>query len=177
MLSVEAESRALMEKVAEMIGEKAMALAMSVRDTASHTASLREADAKARRDLFLNAAKSVLDGLNSLSVDLTRVLDQDVPDKMWKGLARGDIASFPKRLAAVRDQIPVSEVRMKFVSDGTFRLSAQNYLTQFEQLLEQAVDIDQGDILSSTLMSSDVGKIYYFLSSAVGRERGLQKAV
>jgi ABC-type transporter Mla subunit MlaD len=176
ILAAESESRALMEKVAELIGEKAMALATAVRDTASHTATFREVDAKARRDLFLNSAKAVLDGLSSLSVDLTRVLDQDIPEKVWKGLNRGDVSSFPRRLAAMRDQIPVSEVRTKFISDGAFRLSVQNYLAQFEQLLEQAMEIGQGDILSSTLMSSDVGKIYYFLSAAVGRERGLQKA-
>jgi methyl-accepting chemotaxis protein len=167
----EADSRALAGRVTAMLGEKALELANAARQAATEATVLREADAKVRRDIFLNAAKSVLDGLQSLSVDLTRVLDKDVPEKAWKGLSRSDVPGFTRRLVALRDHVPESEVRGKFLTDSDFRTQVQQYLHQFEALLEQAMANDQGDILSSTLMSSDVGKIYYFLSSAIGRER------
>jgi hypothetical protein len=105
------------------------------------------------------------------------VLDKDVPEKAWKGLTRGEMPGFTKRLVSLRDHVPEGEIKNKFLIDSVFRSQVQAYMHQFESLLEQAMANDQGDILSSTLMSSDVGKIYYFLSSAVGRDRGsLQRA-
>ena len=173
----EADSRALAGRATTLLGEKALELANAARLAATEATVLREADARVRRDIFLNAAKAVLDGLQSLSVDLTRVLDKDVPEKAWKGMTRGDVPNFTKRLVQLRDSVPDGEVKKKFLVDGDFRTQVQAYLHQFESLLEQAMANDQGDILSSTLMSSDVGKIYYFLSNAVGRDRSaLQRA-
>jgi chromosome segregation ATPase len=177
LTETEADSRALAGRATALLGEKALELASAARQAATEAAVLREADAKVRRDIFLNAAKAVLDGLQSLSVDLTRVLDKDVPEKAWKGLTRGEMPGFTKRLVSLRDHVPEGEIKNKFLVDSVFRSQVQAYMHQFESLLEQAMANDQGDILSSTLMSSDVGKIYYFLSSAVGRDRGsLQRA-
>ena len=173
----EADSRAMAGRVTTMLGEKALELANAARAAANETTHLREMDAKVRRDLFLNATKTVLDGLQSLSVDLTRVLERDLPEKSWKNTPRSEIAGFTKRLVNLRDHLPDGEVRGKFLTDNQFRTDVQLYLHQFESLLEQAMANDQGDILSSTLMSSDVGKIYYFLSSSIGHERSaLQRA-
>jgi ABC-type transporter Mla subunit MlaD len=162
-------------KAAAMLGEKVMELAQAARSVANEAVSLRDTDTKTRRDIFLNAAKSVLDGLQALSVDLAKVLDKELPEKTWRNATRADLPTFTKRLATLRDTMPVNEVRTRFMADTQFRINVQAYLRQFEELMDQINADENGEILASALMSSDVGKIYYFLSSAVGRDRTLQQ--
>ncbi len=171
VLETEAESRNLMAQVSTLLGDKAMEMATAARQVASETVTMREAHARMQRDLFLSAARTVLEGLRSLSVDLSRVLDRELPEELRQELARGDIQAFVQRLAAMRDQVPAAQLRAKFSADGTFRVHVQAYLAKFEELLTQAMQVDQGEVLTSTLMSSDVGKIYYFLTAAIGSDR------
>ena len=113
----------------------------------------------------------MLESLHSLSVDFNRLLDEDVPDKTWKAFYRGDGTIFTRRLLGMRDQFPAEAVREKYQEDGEFRGYVQRYLRQFEELFDQAVRQEQGDVLSSTLVTSDVGKVYLLLCTALGRER------
>ena len=172
-------ARGLAEQAASMLKDKVREMAEAARTVAVEAQALRQADTKAKRTLFVSAAKTVLDNLQSLSVDLSKVLDKDLPERTWKNATRADMPGFTKRLATLRDQVPVNDVRTRFMADTQFRSHVLAYMSQFEDLLDQISADDQGDILNSTLMSSDVGKIYYFLMAAVGRDRngGEQQAV
>ena len=171
-------ARGLAEQASAMLRDKAREMADAAKTVALEAQALRQTDLKARRKLFVSAAKTVLDNLQSLSVDLSKVLDKDLPEKTWKTATRADMPAFTKRLAALRDQVPVNDVRTRFMADSQFRGHVLAYMAQFEELLDHIDGDEQADVLSSTLMSSDVGKIYYFLSAAVGRDRaGDQQAV
>ncbi len=166
----EAQSRALASQVAALLGERAMELAQTARKVAAETTTMREVNAKFQRDLFLSAANTVLHALTSLSVDISRVLDTDLPEELRLELVRGDIPTFVRRLASLRDTVSTPKLRAKFATDNRFRTHVQTYLSQFEELLTQASKVDQGAVLSATLVSSDIGKIYTFLSAAISTE-------
>ncbi len=165
------EARALTAQVAALLGERAMEMAITARQVAAETQTMREANAKMQRDVFLDSAKTVLNALGSLSVDLSRVLDTDLPEELRAELVRGDIPGFVRRLAATRDQVSTPLLRAKFANDGRFRSHVQAYMAQFEELAKQAAAVDNGEVLGATLVSSDIGKIYAFLSSAIGTDR------
>ena len=58
--------------------------------------TLEEKDLTIRRDLFLKTARFIIEDLNSLSIDLTRLLDAEVPDADWKRYTNGDRSIFTR---------------------------------------------------------------------------------
>ena len=118
----------------------------------------------------MGAAKFIVESLHSLSVDLTRMQEGEVSEKTWKAFQKGDVAAFTRRLAQMGDDLPMDKVRNKFASDSEFRSYVQRFIRQYEELHDQAVANDHGDLLGATFMSSDVGKLYQLLCSAAGRE-------
>jgi hypothetical protein len=97
-------------------------------------------------------------------------MEGDVPEKLWKAYQKGDIAVFTQRLVESLDKVPVDKVREKFASDNEFRNYVQRYIRQFEDIFDQAMDTDRGDLLGSTFIASDIGKLYRFLCLTAGRE-------
>jgi len=60
-------------------------------------------------------------------------------------------------------------IRAKFEEDENFRKYVQRYLDHFERLLNQANESDPENLLSSTFLSADIGKLYLVLARSVGR--------
>jgi len=111
----------------------------------------------------------IIESLHSLSVDITRLQEGDVPEKTWKAFQKGDIAAFTRRLAKINYNVPVDKLRNKFANDTEFRTYVQRFIRQFEDLYEQAVANDHGMLLGTTFISSDIGKLYELLCHAAGR--------
>jgi hypothetical protein len=141
-----------------------------VQDAAHHVDKIRKEEGRAQREAFLSSAKFIVESLHSLSMDLTRVLEGEVAERTWKAFQKGDVAAFTKRLASVGEEVPVEKIREKFAADGEFRNYVQRFLRQFEEMFDQAVASDHSDLLSSTFISSDVGRLYQLLCTASGRE-------
>jgi hypothetical protein len=137
---------------------------------------MRELEQRTTRETFLNSAKFVLEKLNSLSVDLNRVLASDIPEKVWKEYYAGDTTVFTRRLLGMRDQIPTEKIRNKYENDHEFRTYVQRYFRLYEEMFDQAVTLDHGDMLTATFMSSDIGKLYHYLSRALDYQRKKAKA-
>ncbi|MSO77953.1 MAG: hypothetical protein EXQ87_13760 [Alphaproteobacteria bacterium] len=104
-------------------------------------------------------------------MDFNRALDPEIPQKTWRSYHRGDTGVFTRRLLGLRDSVPNEKIRQKYESDSEFRSHSQRYFQQFEELVEQAAKNDHGDLLGSTLMTSEVGRLYMLLAGAVGRDR------
>ena len=101
---------------------------------------------------------------------LTRMMDGEVPEKTWKAFQKGDVGAFTRRLGQLGTEMPIDRLREKFANDSEFRTYVQRFLRQFEDLFDQATANDHGDLLSSTFVSSDVGRLYEVLCQAAGRE-------
>jgi len=132
---------------------------------------LGQSENRARRDAFLNAAKYIIESLNSLSIDLTRVLDPQEADRVWKEFSKGDSSAFTRRFLELREDIPAQRLREKYERDNEFRTYVSRYFRQFEELFEQALSNDHNDLLATMLTTSDVGKLYTYLAGALGHNR------
>ncbi|MCM2344776.1 MAG: hypothetical protein NDJ24_09470, partial [Alphaproteobacteria bacterium] len=136
---------------------------------------IRKEEGRVQRDAFLSAAKFIIESMHSLSVDLTRLMDGEVPEKTWRAFQKGDVGAFTRRLAALGTELPMDRLRTKFADDTEFRTYVQRFLRQFEELFEQAVANDHGDLLGATFASSDIGTLYVTLCQAAGREPKLSR--
>ena len=125
---------------------------------------------RTQREAFMSSAKFIVESLHSLSVDFTRMIDGEVSEKTWRAFQKGDVGAFTRRLVQMGSDIPQDKIRAKFSSDSEFRTYVQRYIRQFEELYDQAVSVDHGEMLTATFVSSDVGNLYQILCAASGKE-------
>jgi ABC-type transporter Mla subunit MlaD len=137
-------------------------------DASQFVRDLQSGEVRAQREAFLSSAKFIVESLHSLSMDLTRMLDGEIQEKTWKAFKKGDISAFTRRLVELGDALPIERARQKFEKDTEFRTYVLRYTRQFEEMFEQAMDSDHGALLSSTIASSDVAKLYTALCQVKG---------
>ena len=156
--------------VSEIFRKHAENLSAAADKALEQTKLIRESDMEARRDAFLAAAKFVIESLHSISVDFVRMLDHEAPEKLWKAFAGGDTSVFTRRLVSNKDKIAIEKIKNMYEENSEFRLYVQRYIRQFEEVFSRAIGTDHGDLLSSTFMTSDIGKLYMALCQGIERQ-------
>jgi hypothetical protein len=119
--------------------------------------------------MFLRASRFIVEDLNSTAIDLNRVLDGTGSQKLWPRLARGEKGIFVRSMLQDDARHARDVIRAKFEGDTKFRKYTQRYLDQFERLLNEANESDPENLVSSTFLSADIGKLYLLLARSVGR--------
>ena len=113
----------------------------------------------------------ITESLNSKSVDITRAIEQNVPEDAWEKYSQGDRSVFTRNLLKRDDNFSLMAIKNQYQEDEDFRDHVNRYLILFQDAVEQAEENDPEEVLSATLLSSDVGKLYLLLSRALGRIR------
>ncbi len=163
-----ASSRA--EKINEAIDRQARALGEAATQANEAAEAVRRTTLDVVREGFLRDSKQVVDELGALGVDVTRLIERPVPEKLWRQFSRGDKNVFLRSLLGNGEARRIQDqIRIHYDADPEFRKCADRYLDSFAELLEQADRSDPGNLLSSAFVTSDVGKVYVLLSRAVGR--------
>ena len=73
--------------------------------------------------------------LESLSLDIDRLMDRNLAAEMWDRYQRGESKAFTKRLYTPAGQKAYDEVARKYRSDRTFKQTVDRYIAEFERLL------------------------------------------
>ncbi len=111
------------------------------------------------------------EALQSMSVDLTRVLDSDVSDQAWEAYLKGDRSIFARRAVRLLSASEARDILRRHSEDEAFRHLVNRYIHDFEAMLRRLIDAPEGEALTVTLLSSDIGKIYVALAQAIERLR------
>ena len=120
---------------------------------------------------FLRHAAFVSERLQSLAVDMNRLMETSVSEEDWRRYSSGERSIFVRKILGFREKSKLAAISKKFQREEEFRGYVTRYLDQFEGLLSEAKKVDRGDVLGTTFLSSDMGKVYMLLCRAVGRER------
>jgi hypothetical protein len=107
--------------------------------------------------------------LNSLGVDLNRVLGRPVSEQDMRRFLKGERGIFVRALVDANEREVNRQIRSRYEQDEQFRSHVGKYLAQFDTLLAQANATDPENLLSATILTADVGKVYMLLSRAIGR--------
>ena len=158
---IEAHGQAFRDQAASLIDASETAQARAQ--------ALQERDLDQRRDVFLRSATHMIEDLNATGIDLNRILADDMPDDLWKRYQKGDRSIFARRLLRGKDRLSMPDIKARFEADERFRIEANRYIKQFETLLNQVTDCDPENLLSTTFLTADVGKLYIILSRSLGR--------
>ena len=109
------------------------------------------------------------ESLDSLSVDIARMIDHEAAADLWDRYKRGERNVFTRRLYTLQGQQAFDEIRRKYRSDREFKLSVDRYIDEFERLLDEASRDGRGQLVARTYLTSETGKVYTMLAHAAGR--------
>ena len=153
-----------------MFGKQVEIAAVGRQLRAGRRRGARGQEMSSRRQAFLRASRLVIEGLNSLAIDLSRTMQHDLSERILREFVNGDRGVFVRRLLRSNLGESANAVRQKFRDNSDFRRYVLDYLSQFERLRADALAADPENILSATILTSDVGKLYIVLSEMVGKQ-------
>ncbi len=113
----------------------------------------------------------LIESLNSISIDVTKILSHDVTDASWASYLRGDRGIFTRRAVKLLDAGSAREILRHYDDDDEFRDHVNRYIHDFEAMLRTVLSSRESGPLSVTLLSSDMGKLYVALAHAIERLR------
>jgi hypothetical protein len=107
--------------------------------------------------------------LESLSLDIGRLMDRNLAAEMWDRYQRGESKAFTKRLYTPAGQKAFDEVARKYRADRNFKQTVDRYITEFERLLDEVARDDRGPAALRSHLTSETGLVYTLLAHAAGR--------
>ncbi len=170
MMKAVDESEVRSSRAAEKFQGQIERLTEASKQAEEQSEQLKLQEEEQRRDLFLKTARYIVEELNSITIDLTRVLQGEVPEADWRRYVKGDRTVFTRTLLRTRQASIVKTVMDKIRHDPDARKYVLRYIDQFDRLLEESEITDPEHLLHSTFLTSDVGKLYILLCRATGRE-------
>ena len=126
--------------------------------------------AAASRDEPQGAGRPANGGsLESISLDIARLVDNEAAAEMWERWRAGDQSGVSRRLYTASGQQTFDDLRRRYRSETAFRDSVDRYVKEFERLLAKIGQSDRDGSQSRVAMLSDSGKVYVMLAHASGR--------
>jgi hypothetical protein len=110
-----------------------------------------------------------LESLDSISVDIARMIDHDAAVELWDRYKRGEGNVFTRRLYTLQGQQTFEEIRRKYRRDAEFKQTVDRDVEEFERLLAEVSRDDRDSMLAKTYLTSETGKVYTMLAHASGR--------
>src|SRR5690606_4678016 len=113
--------------------------------------------------------RHAIESLDSLSVDIARMIDHDAASDLWDRYKRGERNVFTRRLYTLQGQKAFDEIQRKYRADREFKQTVDRYIGEFERLLDEVSRDDRGQVVARTYLTSETGKVYTMLAHAAGR--------
>ena len=122
-------------------------------------------------DEFAKKVALLIDSMHSASIDVGKILSDEIDDKHWTAYLKGDRGVFTRRAARLLGSGETRAIAQQYEADPEFAGSVNRYVGDFEAMLRRVLAERDGGMMAVTLMSSDVGKLYAALAAAVDRKR------
>lgn len=184
----EAAVEPVQDQLAEIAGsaQRAMAVARQASErltrqllTMSETAAAIEdrivEDRAAREEQDAEALSRrvslLIEALNSIAIDVNKLLSNDVADTAWAAYLKGDRGVFTRRAVRLLETGEAREIQRHYEEEPDFRDQVNRYVHDFEAMLRRVLADRDGHTLAVTLLSSDTGKLYVALAQAIERLR------
>ena len=97
------------------------------------------------------------------------MIDHEAAADLWERYKRGERGMFSRRLYTAPGQKAFDEIRPSTAPDPEFRQTVEQYIHEFERLLDDVARSDRGPSVVRNYLTSDTGKVYTMLAHAAGR--------
>jgi len=146
------------------IGQSAAALE-------AHIERSREAQRKDSGEEFARRVSLLMDSMHSASIDVQKILSDEIDDKAWNHYLKGNRGVFTRRAVRLLGGTESRAIAAQYESDPEFQTAVNHYVHDFESMLRRVLAERDGGMIAVTLMSSDMGKLYAALAQAVEKRR------
>jgi hypothetical protein len=146
------------------IGQSAAALE-------AHIERNRAAQQKDSGEEFAKRVSLLMDSMHSASIDVQKILSDEVDDKAWSHYLKGNRGVFTRRAVRLLGGTETRAISAHYDSDPEFQMAVNHYVHDFEAMLRRVLAERDGGMIAVTLMSSDMGKLYAALAQAVEKRR------
>ena len=113
--------------------------------------------------------RHTIESLDSLSVDIARMIDHDAAADLWDRYKRGERNVFTRRLYTLQGQKAFDEIRSEVPRRPRVQADGRPLYREFERLLDEVSRDDRGQVVARTYLTSETGKVYTMLAHAAGR--------
>ncbi len=155
--------------------ERLMQQMLSIGQTAAaleaHMTRNEEAQRERDSEHFGRRVSLLIDSMHSASIDVGKILSDEVDDKAWASYLKGDRGVFTRRAARLIGGSEARAITAHYDEDLEFRDSVNRYVHDFEAMLRRVSADRDGGPLAVALMGSDMGKLYAALSPVVAAKR------
>ncbi|UTW54203.1 hypothetical protein [Kordiimonas sp. SCSIO 12610] len=171
VLSEYAENAERAEKesalLAMRLGNEATRISETADQFVEKSKEIEERIGSATKNEFARISKLLMESIQSTSIDINKALSTDIPDEVWSKYMEGDRSIFMRRTLKMGDRKTRKVIADKFKVDSEFREAVSRYCRDFENMMERAMLGDKGSVMSVTLLSSDMGKLYILLGQSL----------
>lgn len=165
--AVEETNRALdtnAEKYQQMIN----AIQLSSQSLANNANAIESRMKRINSDNFSKISAAIMEKLRAQAIDISSYLEGNVPKSLWDSYLSGDKNLFVRKIQKFVGKKTISDIRLHYVENSEFRNNVDNYNQIFEELLATFNESTE-TVYSETLITSDIGKVYFALAEATGR--------
>ncbi|MFZ1739163.1 hypothetical protein [Sphingorhabdus sp.] len=175
---INALMRDSVERNLDFTADASKQISAQLRSLDDMTANLerRIADARGQFDgldeeTFTRRMALHTESLNSSSIDVAKILSNEVTDTSWAAYLKGDRGVFTRRAVRLLDSGETKIIANHYDNDSEFRDHVNRYIHDFESMMRVLLSTRDGNSIGVTLLSSDVGKLYVALAQAIERLR------
>jgi hypothetical protein len=168
---VAAEALGAAQAASEGLSRQMLNIGRTATALEQHLAKTQEDSRVAESEAFARRAATLIDSLHSASIDVGRVLSDEVDDRSWAAYLKGDRGVFTRKAVRLLSSGESRALEGQFIADPEFAASVRRYVQDFEAMLRRVTSEREGGMMSVTLLSSDMGKLYVALAQVVERRR------
>ncbi|GAA4025717.1 hypothetical protein GCM10022281_00350 [Sphingomonas rosea] len=136
-----------------------------------HMAKTEEDERSRESEAFARRAGTLIDQLHSASIDVGRIMSDEVDDRAWAAYLKGDRGVFTRKAVRMLSAGEVRNLDQQFGADHEFAESVTRYVQDFEAMLRRVAGEREGGMMAVTLLSSDMGRLYTALAQVLERRR------
>jgi hypothetical protein len=140
-----------------------------VRATHDTEAPSREATGREAPRDTTRAERHAIESLDSIAVDVVRMIDHAAAAELWDRYKRGEKSVFTHKLCTMQGQRAAEDIRYRYRSDRAFTQTVDRYIAEFERLLDEVTRDGRGEMVARAYLTSETGKVYTMLAHAAGR--------
>ena len=157
-------------KLGGAFNRQVQSLISASRSAEEYISALNKRKEEADTDRFMKDAAVIIEQLQSLGVDLTRLFSPNVEEDLWKRYYSGDKSAFVRYLSRAIDKNQIRKIGERFAEDAEFRGYVTKYMGTFEGVLSRAQENERADVLTAVLLGSEAGRLYMTLSRVFNKE-------
>lgn len=166
--SASEQAAMVVARAGEDLSRRGEQLARAATEVEERLTTLTIAEQTHRQKAALDRSTFIIEALHSLSIDVSRGLDDEPSEALWKRYLKGERHVFTRRILSDAERYSERTIAARLKEDSELRTQVLRYTGQFSTMLERAANEDRDELLITTLLSSDAGKLYQLLVAALG---------